>query len=1714
MSIKRKALSVIASFGLIFLLVALSVLYLAIFPAFQDVEIQLSKENLTRVELVIESEIEELRVLNLDWSNWDDTHRFMLDGNEAYKRTNLADSSLETVRINLLVLVDNDGEIVWSDVVDLETGEPLVFDELFQQPLTSDSLLVSHETNESAVAGLLMTRGGPMIVTSYPITDNEGKIPNVGALILGRFLNATKLEQINRRTDVEFELLDIGEDRLTHSGQKALEQLLTSPGAVFIDDQSEDLHNYRILTDIHGSPALLLEVRTPHRVTNVGSAAIRATIVLLVVAIILLVFSVWTLLSRSILDPVLRLKNHMVNIRRTGDLSKPIALQRRDEIGMLGEELDELTSQLDATQVELEDSRDAALAGSAAKSEFLATMSHEIRTPMNGVLGMTELLLSSALDNRQHHLALSAHRSADGLLSVINDILDFSKIEADKLEIDLQDFDLQEVCEDAVEMVAESAHRKGLEVVSDLATDTPTLVGDRTRIRQVLLNLMSNAIKFTDTGEVRLVQRFTQRHDDHLEVLFEVIDSGIGIEPDKLTTIFDPFTQADGSPNRSFGGTGLGLAISNRLASIMNGELTVESEVGRGTCFRFNIAFGISEDQTAPAFHNETMKGIRALVVDDHDRSSDILQNRLVSWGMRTSCARNGEEAITFLEAAAAEGDPYRLGLFDWDMPGMDGVQLATRVNADLRIPDLPVMILSSIFAAADNQVSQSIVNRFLPKPVRRRELFDVLGALFVGAESRPSVPTVGAIEGYLRGRVLLAEDNEINQEVACATLEVAGCEVTIVENGVRAVMASSDGFDLILMDCHMPEMDGFEAARRIRTLETETNRPRVPIVALTADVRKGIEAQCTRAGMDGYLSKPFGQDDLAAVLREWLPEREVDLPATDIQLENLVNFDEVVVQQLLNLGKKRGKDILRTAVQLYKERFPELLAAATAALANGQLEECANAAHSLKSSSANIGASKIAEICAAVERDARSGLNSGLAAKLSDMEAVFADAQNEMNNLLRIDSDLLSQTIEILDTTTLRVLIADDDPSVRLTLKESLAGAGYDVDECNNGLEALRAAKRNPPDVILLDAIMPGLDGFETCERLNQDPGLRHVPVMMITGLDDMASINRAFAAGAMGFAPKPINLPLLLEDMRFVLRLSNDADRLRDSQAQLIAAQRLARIGYWQWHAHSDVFECSEQLEAILGYDRGEFDGGKELFVSVVRNEDREMVTREFDRAANSGEGGTLEYRVLTPAGHELLIRQETEAKFDAAGRCSVFGAVQDISTQRAAEDKIRKLAYYDPLTSLASRSYFMQRIEESIKSAKRRGDGLTVFFMDLDGFKDVNDTLGHDVGDRLLQELARRLRKVFRETDFIARLGGDEFVVLTSDLSESFDITQVAMRCLAELEKPVDLDVRRIEPRMSIGIARFPEDGQTAQSLIKAADSAMYSAKNNGKHRFEFYSADLTIEAEKRLALVSELRNAFQNDEFVLQYQPQIDLKTGLIAGVEALVRWQHPKRGMIPPLEFIPQLERMGMINELGEWVLQQACLETVRWRRDVRAIKVSINISPSHFHDPSLIEKIRTTINETGIHPDQIILEVTESALQNHEDALASFAEIRNLGVGLAIDDFGTGYSSLGSLHEIPVDILKINSAFIRGLPGNSRDSIMVATIMDMAHAFGLLVLAEDVEELGQLQALLSLGCDLVQGYYFSKPVFSANVPALLEKSYLLKPGKKVLSQRR
>ncbi len=431
------------------------------------------------------------------------------------------------------------------------------------------------------------------------------------------------------------------------------------------------------------------------------------------------------------------------------------------------------------------------------------------------------------------------------------------------------------------------------------------------------------------------------------------------------------------------------------------------------------------------------------------------------------------------------------------------------------------------------------------------------------------------------------------------------------------------------------------------------------------------------------------------------------------------------------------------------------------------------------------------------------------------------------------------------------------------------------------------------------------------------------------------------------------------------------------------------------------------------------------------------------------------------------------------------------------------IRDMAYYDMLTGAASRAYLNQRLNDMISTAKRRGEGFSLFFIDLDAFKDVNDSLGHDAGDQLLVEIAKRLGDAARQSDLVARLGGDEFCLLLDGLSDEADIAVVAERCITNIEVPITIAGRSFRPQASIGISRFPADGADAKELMQAGDNAMYAAKVTGNHRFEFFRKEMTQKAADRLTIAQELRTAFHRDEFLLYYQPQVDIKSGRINGWEALARWQHPTRGMVQPDEFIPEVERLGLISELGNWVIEEACRQLAAWHADgYEDMRVSVNVAPRHLRDKNLFTVVSLALKETGIDPSRLELEVTESGIQSAPDGREVLEQLKTLGVRVAIDDFGTGYSSLGSLKHLPIDSLKIDRSFVRDMASNTQDAVLLGTIMALGHALKFDIIAEGVEDLEQVQILQGLDCDLVQGFFFSRPLPPSDVPEVLENGFV------------
>ncbi|MDN5848208.1 MAG: EAL domain-containing protein [Nitrococcus sp.] len=485
--------------------------------------------------------------------------------------------------------------------------------------------------------------------------------------------------------------------------------------------------------------------------------------------------------------------------------------------------------------------------------------------------------------------------------------------------------------------------------------------------------------------------------------------------------------------------------------------------------------------------------------------------------------------------------------------------------------------------------------------------------------------------------------------------------------------------------------------------------------------------------------------------------------------------------------------------------------------------------------------------------------------------------------------------------------------------------------------------------------------------------------------------------------------------------------------------------------------------------------------------------------DLAALASTRDTVEL-TLNPDGSEIEhhVQVRVYALGAEAGEDTTYAlTLHDISWIRRSEARAQQLAFHDSLTGLPNRTLFIEQLGRAINAARRHSGQFAVLFLDLDGFKDINDSLGHHAGDRLLQEVCKRMRSQLRDTEFAARFGGDEFCVLTDELDQAEDAGRLAARVIEALKRPYRLGNQTLTPRASIGIGVYPDNGATPQALLQAADTAMYEAKRKCNQRFVFHSDEMTERARQRMTLDAELHSAVESWQFVLFYQPQIDLRTGRMVAVEALIRWQHPKRGLLPPDEFIPAAERLGLVGVIGHWVMVSACRQLAAWRSaGVDTLRMAVNIAPTHFQQPGFAQEVAAILQEAGLEPRSLEVEITERMARDPEAHVATCEALRRLGVRIAIDDFGVGYSSLSVLRRLQVHTLKIDQLFLRDVLDDPKTTLMLGGIVAMAKGLALEAVVEGVETLQQLELVYGLGCTLAQGYYFGKPLLAREIPAL------------------
>ncbi len=683
------------------------------------------------------------------------------------------------------------------------------------------------------------------------------------------------------------------------------------------------------------------------------------------------------------------------------------------------------------------------------------------------------------------------------------------------------------------------------------------------------------------------------------------------------------------------------------------------------------------------------------------------------------------------------------------------------------------------------------------------------------------------------------------------------------------------------------------------------------------------------------------------------------------------------------------------------------------------------------------------------------------------------------------------------------RILVADDDLTARLLMQAALSKAGFEVVLAEDGDEALRQFQAFSCDMVMLDVEMPGLNGYQVCAHLRAEVG-GELPIVMVTGMDNLESIDRAFEAGATDFISKPINWPLIGHRVRYLYRSYLVLQDLNAANARNAAMLNALPDTLLRLDADGHILDVRaggrSNMPMELPCRNQHLTDGYPARIAAD-------ILAAAANVRSGDEGGSLEFKLSTADGDRYF-----EARMADIDGHETLCLLRDITERKEAENRIFHLAYFDPLTGLPNRLSFIERLEREVQRARFRGDKLAVLFMDLDRFKNVNDTLGHGAGDLLLQLVADRLRKGVRPADLVsradlmegdidlARLGGDEFTLLMPQLRQGENALSLARRIHELMHRPFILEGREVVVTASIGIAIYPDDGEDAANLLKHADTAMYHAKEQGRDNCQFYSAALTEEAMRRLDLESSLRGALEREEFFLAFQPQLDLTTGTVRSVEALLRWQRPGHGLVSPLEFIPVAEDNGLIMPIGEWVLRAACTQGKRWLDAGHPLRIGVNLSAVQFRNSRLVEQVRKVLDETGMPAQYLELEMTEGALM--EDSEANLETLRNLrafGLQFSLDDFGTGYSSLSYLKRLPLHNLKIDRSFVSGLPEDRESLAIVRAIVALAKSLGFTVTAEGIETVQQARILSNLGCEILQGYFIGKPTSSAEIETMMRQ---------------
>jgi len=671
-------------------------------------------------------------------------------------------------------------------------------------------------------------------------------------------------------------------------------------------------------------------------------------------------------------------------------------------------------------------------------------------------------------------------------------------------------------------------------------------------------------------------------------------------------------------------------------------------------------------------------------------------------------------------------------------------------------------------------------------------------------------------------------------------------------------------------------------------------------------------------------------------------------------------------------------------------------------------------------------------------------------------------------------------------------VLIVDDLDVNRLLVRNALKSDIFQITEAVDGEQALRCIQKNQYDVVLLDIMMPGIDGAEVCRIIRKEFHDDLLPIIMVTAMDDPEGVGIAFEAGANDYISKPFSKYELSSRVKSFAERRRIEKELIKRKEYIDAVMANMRDGIITINDDGSIDSFNPAAEQMFGIDQQAVIGEhiKTIFTIPSHQQFQDHIASlTLLDAESKAEVLPLALEGLRKDGSifplDLLL-----SEMNIGDKQLMIGNVRDTTRRKQNEERMLYLANFDDLTGLPNRNLFQDRLQHAVERAQRAKQYVALLYIDLDDFKRINDTMGHKIGDQLVQSVAERLRDCVRKSDTVARIGGDEFAVVLEGVDDTNSATQTAEKIIDFMNRSIMLDNNEVYVTCSIGIVLYPTDTVNVQDMLKDADAAMYRAKGLGKNRYQYYEPDMNTRSLEQLLLESSLRRALNNEEFMLHYQPQMDVASGRIVAMEALLRWQHPERGMLPPVEFITLLEETGLIIPIGEYVLKTACAQNVYWQQQgMEPRVVSVNLSAKQFDDPGLIDKIELILQETGLDPKYLELEITESSIMRDvESCVQKFRILDRMGISIAIDDFGTGYSSLSYLRQFPVDTLKIDRSFVIDATRSEDGLAIPKAIIGMAQALNMKVVAEGVETNEQLDLFTKEQCHSIQGYFFSKPL--------------------------